>query len=248
MKIRQLIDFIEVNRKELLLVNVGNEELPDQLASYFADHNVTIDTVTTASGGPTDVAIVSDRSTVYAIVDAKRLETLIETVPTGPGGVGIADGDYDDILGPLKETTFTAHDRKSLLNATREIEDRARRVGEGTIHAGFQEISRLREQRDLYRELALVGLDVHVYGVPDVDPPDLGDATIHEVDTAEIAQSWFVFFDGGGHPQQKSALLAREREPGTYTGAWTYDAGIVDRAIDHLEQTYGEQSQHESRS
>jgi DICT domain-containing protein len=79
---------------------------------------------------------------------------------------------------------------------------------------------------------------VHAYGVPDAPPPDLGSGQIHPVSTEEIAETWFVVFDGGGDESQKTALLAHERDEGSFYRSWTYDPGFVDRVLDYLNYTY----------
>jgi len=78
--------------------------------------------------------------------------------------------------------------------------------------------------------------------------PDLGDGTVHAVETDEIAQTWFVVFDGGGNPTQKSALLAHERRPGQFYGVWTYDGVIVDLALDRFETASSSDPERQSRS
>ena len=235
MDVRRSIEYIEGHEKELVVFN-PTDPVAAELADYFATQNVRIATERTASGAPTDLAVLGNSDELLAVVDASRLRELIEDVPGG--GAGIADAEYEDVLAHLKETTFTSYDTEQLLYASREIEDRARRVGRGTIHAGFQRCSNVAEQRSIYADLARQGVDVHAYGVPDVDPPDLGSGQFHAVETDEIAETWFVVFDGGGTDAQKTALLAEERAEGTFYGAWTYDPGIVDSVQEHLERTY----------
>jgi len=129
-----------------------------------------------------------------------------------------------------------------LLYASREIEDRARRVGTGTIHAGFQKFSTVASQEAIYSDLASRGVRVHAYGVPDVPAPNLGDGQVHPINSEELARAWFVVFDGGGETRQKSALLAYEQAENEFYGAWSYDPRIVDRALAYLEQTRTELS------
>lgn len=56
-------------------------------------------------------------------------------------------------------------------------------------------------------------------GFADVSLPNLGSGQVHAIDTDEIAEMWFVVFDGAGNGTQKSALLARECDPDTFYGA-----------------------------
>jgi len=236
MDINRAIEYIRGHRKELTLFNLDDPSVAGELASLFETQNLRIGTARTASGRPREVAVLSSASGVLAVVAVAELRELVSGVPTA-ADVGIADSEYADVLRPLKETTFTSYDKEELLYASREIEDRARRVGSGTIHAGFQRVSVMAEQQQIYRDLARRGVDVHGYGLPDAPVPDFGSGRIHTTDAAEVEQSWFVIFDGGGQPTQKTALIAEQRDDDWF-GAWTYDAGIVDSLCTHFETTY----------
>ncbi|MFC7057641.1 DICT sensory domain-containing protein [Halovenus salina] len=237
MDIRECIEFIRYNEKELRLFNVSQtNSLRADLEAYFETQNVRITESRTATGAPEDIAVLSNTAEVLGVLDVPTLRALLETVPRGPGDLGIADKEYEGILGPLKETTFTSYDSEQLLYVSREIEDRARRMGNGSIHAGFQQCSVMADQRRVYTDLARRGIDVHAYGVPDTEPPDFGPGHIHPIQTDEIAETWFVVFDGGGTDAQKSALLAQERDEDFFYGVWTYDPEFVDHVLDYLTQ------------
>lgn len=241
MNLIETIEFVRRQEKELVLFNVdGHRSLEADLREYFETQNVRIRAESTAGGKPTNLAVLSSRDNVLTIVDAETLDSLVSSVPTGDSGLGIADADYEAILRHLKETTFTSSSKLKLLYATREIEDRARRNGHGTIHAGFQRVSLMREQRDVYTDLSRRGLDVHTYGTPDATPPDLGAGQVHTTDAREIERTWFVVYDGGGEDAYKTALLAEERTENGFYGAWTYDPGIVDAVCEYLQQEYAD--------
>jgi DICT domain-containing protein len=239
MDLRQSIKYIRHHGKELRLFNVDpTDTVHENLRSYFTTQNVRIVADRTASGKPEDVAVLSNATEVLALVDVASLRTLLEDVPTGSGQFGIADGAYETILRHLKHTTFTSYETEQLLYASREIEDRARRVGQGSIHAGFQQCSVIADQQSIYTDLARRGVSVEAYGIPDAAPPDLGSGQVHAVSTDEIAEIWFVVFDGGGNDSQKTALLAHEHDENSFYGLWTYDPGLVDHVLAHLNQTY----------
>jgi DICT domain-containing protein len=139
----------------------------------------------------------------------------------------------------MDETMFTSWSIEQMVAASREIEDRAWRVGEGSLHAGFQYLSTLRGELPVYERLGSKNLDVHAYAAPDEDPPEHEGFTLHIERAEEIEKSWFVVFDGDGVDENKCALLAEEREPRKFYGFWTYDPDTVDWIIDHLESTYG---------
>lgn len=239
MNLHRTVELIETLEKELALFNVDpSDPIDGQLATHFETLNVRITTHQTASGVPADIAVLSSTDGVLEILDVDMLRELADQTPVRTSDVGISDVAYEQVLGHLKETTFTSYDTEQMLYASREIEDRARRAGQGTIHAGFQRCSVMATQRPVYADIARQGVDVHAYGVPDRTPPDLADGQVHAIEADEIAASWFVVFDGGGDPSQKSALLAEERDDGVFYGAWTYDPKIVDIILDHLEETY----------
>lgn len=108
-----------------------DDPIVDDLASYFAAQNVRVGAASTASGAP-EIAALSDAETVLETVAVPTLRELVGGAPTEPDGVGVDDAAYEPVLEHLKETTFTSYDREQLFYASREIEDRARRVGTGT--------------------------------------------------------------------------------------------------------------------
>lgn len=237
--LRDSIEYIKDHEKELCLFNVNSTDtIHDGIKAHFGTLNVRITGGRTVSGAPKEIAVLSNETEVLALVDVATLRQLLEDAPTGPDQLGIADGKYEDILRHLKETTFTSCDIEQLLYASREIEDRAHRVGQGSVHVGFQQCSIMAEQQSVYTDLARQGLSVHAYGVPDATPPDLGSGHVYAVLADEIAETWFVVFDGGGDDTQKTALLARESDENAFYGVLTYDPGFVDHVLAHLNKTY----------
>lgn len=237
MGLRDSIAFVSGLQKELVLFNGDPvDPIDTRLAALFETQNVEISTAQTPSGCPT-VAVLSNRNGVLAVVDVSMLRSLASRSSPDSNEVGVADRSYEEILAHLKETTFTSYNTTQLYYASREIEDRARRVGDGTIHTGFQRVSVMSDQQAVYEDLARQGVDVHMYGVPDTTIPELR-GTIHAVTTAEIRNMWFVVFDGGGDDRQKTALLAEQQDDGTFYGVWTYDPGIVDPVCTYLNRRY----------
>jgi len=239
MNLRDSIEFVRRHEKELRLFNVDPADvILEALRTYFEAQNVRITAGRTASGAPEGVAVLSNATGVLAVVDVTTLRELLCGAHAGIGGLGTADGKYDALLRFLKETTFTSFDTEQLLYASREIEDRARRTGQGSIHAGFQRCSVMRQQRSVYTDLSRHGVAVHAYGVPDAPPPALRLGQVHAVSTDEIARTWFVVFDGGGDEAQKTALLARDDAESGFYGSWTYDPGFVDHILGYLNHAY----------
>ena len=113
--------------------------------------------------------------------------------------------------------------------------------GEGAVYDVLRRRSIVAEQMDVYTRLAAQeNLDVHAYAYPDASVPDHDtDLTIHVERTEEIAESWFVVYDGNGVDVNKCALLAEERDDRAFYGFWTYDPETVDWIVDYLESAYG---------
>jgi DICT domain-containing protein len=94
----------------------------------------------------------------------------------------------------------------------------------------------------MYDALAETDVDVHLYGVDDgadgaVD--ELTDRfTVHTADVPELAESWFVVFDGGDVEGAAVSLLTQERDPERYHGFWSRDADLTGRLVRYLTTTY----------
>jgi DICT domain-containing protein len=236
MSLTELIAGVEDHEKTLTVFNADNGTV-ETLREQFHDRNVAISGEGTPSGKPEAFVVLADED---GFVTAADVETVVDpdTEPTDPGFEG---GSYQPILDHLDETMFTSYDIEQMVAASREIEDRAWRVGKGSIHSGFQKLSILEGQMDIYAQLAeKESLDVHAYAVPDAEVPDHDTSlTIHVERSDEIERSWFVAYDGAGIDVNKCALLAEEREPRSFYGFWTYDPSTVDFIIEHLESRYG---------
>ncbi|MFC7045426.1 DICT sensory domain-containing protein [Halobacteriaceae archaeon GCM10025711] len=228
MTLHDVIESVEDRAKRLTLyVGPGGEAFVDSVREFFDSQNVTVDH-RPADGGP-ERAVLREDGEDLVTVEFAALETLVDP-DVRPPDVG-ADVSYRRLLAHLDDTTFTSYDRRQMLYTSREVEDRAWRLRDGELHAGFQELAIFETQRDVYRRLGQSGLDVHVYGVPDGVTDEETNVTVHPRTEADFGRTWFVVFDGGGDDAQKSALLAEERSSDHYYGFWTYDADVVDRII-----------------
>jgi DICT domain-containing protein len=235
MTLSELIAGVEDHQKTLTVFN-ADEAVTEELRSRFADRNVRVRTESTPSGKPGEFVTLSGDGEVVTATGLSDLQAMLEDEGKV---VGLADSPYRTILDHLDETMFTSWSIEKMVAASREIEDRAWRVGEGQLHAGFQYLSTLRGELPVYERLGSKNLDVHAYAVPDEDPPDHEGFTLHLERSEEIERSWFVVFDGNGVDENKSALLAEEREPRQFYGFWTYDPDTVDWIIEYLDSTYG---------
>ena len=218
MSLSALIDGVEAHEKTLTVVNPSTGTV-EAVCEHFSDRNIVVEADEMASG-PDDYMVLSGDDGFLA---AARVDTLIER----------------RVLDPLDETMFTTYDNRRMLAASREIEDRAWRVGGGTLHAGFQVADNLDAQRETYERLGgLDDLSVHTYVHESGGPPDpFENVRVHVESADEIQRSWFVVFDGAGVDENRCALVAESRENGFY-GFWTYDPDTVTYALNHLESTY----------
>lgn len=237
MSLTELIEGVEAHEKTLRVLN-ATPDVVDTLAVQFGDRNLTVTGETTPSGQPSAFVVLSqDGEFVTAASVAEVLADNAET-ETEPG---FSTDSYRPILDHLDETMFTSYDTRQMISASREIEDRAWRLGTGELHAGFQKLSILAPQMNAYERLAEKdGLDVHAYAAPDTDVPRHDtDLTIHVERSDEIRRSWFVVYDGAGVDVNKCALLAEERDSHAFYGFWTYDPDTVDWIVDYLTTAYG---------
>lgn len=234
MSLRELIAGVEDHRKTLTVFN-AEAEVVDELGTYFADRNVEIRAESTPSGKPSEFVTLSvdgDVLTAAGFADLKRM------LDDEPATLGLRERPYQPILDHLDDTMFTSWNVDQMVAASREVEDRAYRVGSGTLHAGFQYVSTLQNELPVYERLGSTDVEVHAYAFPDADPPANDGFTLHLERVDEIARTWFVVFDGGPDPGDKCALLAEERDARMFYGFWTYDEDTVDWVLEHLGSTY----------
>lgn len=231
-----LADVHRMAERSRRTVTVYAPVLPADLPMQFGDSHVELKHVSLPV--EREFVVVSDGDEAKSVLHLEDFEAFTdratESEPTPD-----RESRYKEFLSALADTTFSSLDRRHLMATTREFEDRAYRVGSGSLHAGFQRLSNFEDQLPVYRRLGEAGLDLHVYGAPDWAPPYVENLTVHPDDTPEIMESWFVAYDGGGDDAQKCALLADQRGSGSFHGIWTYEPELVDVLLGYLEREYG---------
>ena len=237
MELREIVADVEGERSTLALCNVDAPgDMIDAVGGYLGPRHVAVRHTSTAEGVPENVAILHDGEQFRAASDLRDLYRFADPAVGAHTADDIEAVEVPAVVRELDDTTFSDYGQERMVVASREIEKRAWNAGSGTLHTGFQRLSLVASQRSIYRKLAGSDLDVHVYGVPDADSPDL-DVAVHGHDTEEMAESWFVVFEGSDG--ERSALLALETaERNTYRGFWTYRAEVVDRILDRLQEAY----------
>jgi hypothetical protein len=209
--------------------------LADAFAEHFCDRAVIV-RVAESSPGTGGFAVLTGRDTdPLAIVDVSTLQPPYETGETAATAAQLSSRIVRD--------AFVSDDPAQLDRTTREIEDRAWRSGQGTLHLGVGPWS-TPTRAEVVSRLAGSGLDVHVYlrlDRPDapVDRSAFGEAVVHRSGARELDRLEFVAFDGGPSPTDRCALLIdRDCRSEGRTGVWTYDGGTVDAILHHLEEQY----------
>jgi len=255
MSLIELIAGVEAREATLTVFN-ADPDVANALREHFADRNVRIAEEQTAAGPEGYAVLARDGEFVTAV-------TVEELLPRGGpedaangGSAGEDAGEAgaktprrvgEPILDHLDETMFTSYSRADMVAASREIEDRAWRVGDGELHAGFQTLDVLTGEADTYDLLGGKDrLDVHAYAADEGSPPEIEHYTVHTGESAELRETWFVAYDGGGYDDAKCALLAEERAPGEFFGFWSYDPETVDYIIDYLTGRYGTENKKRS--
>lgn len=200
--------FLETAAARRKTLTVFAPEYYETLADHFESRNVTVEHAGLPDDGSGGFVTVSEGDEFVGSVGATAVRSLVEPNTRFGGEPSEATRALLDLLA---DTTFVSFDKRQMLAVAREIEDRAFRRGRGTLRTGFQALSAMRHQRDVYETLGTeTDLDVHVYGRPDWNPPDIPGVTVHTEDVPEIGEFWFVVFDGGGDANQACALVAEE--------------------------------------
>lgn len=213
--------------KQTLSIYNGADEAISKVRSYFEPRSVAVEE---RSGDlPGGLCVLHEGEDVLAASPLAAVERAIGFDPAAftPG----YDHEQPEVLRHTKTTTFISYNKRRMILASREVEERAWRTGSGKLYAGFQHLSRLRPQWPVYETL-IDSVDVRVYGVRDWEPP--GEITIDDADDEEMRTSWFVVYDGDGVDGRKAALVAEETGPSEFTGFWTYETEIVDDLVAYL--------------
>lgn len=231
----RIIGVVEGHTQTLSLYNVeAAADVVADIRRHFTPTSVDVRVRETDDGYPRNFAVLHDETEFLAASGLLELHRAVD--PTG----WVMDDDqprsaYPDLLQKTEQSVFTEYGKRRMILASREIEKGAWDDGPLTLHVGFQEFSRLRSQRSLYRKLT-DRLDIHLYGAPDRKPA-VEPLTYHGYDDHEIRNSWFVVVEpDDDYPAiRPRALLAEEREPNVYSGFWTSHEPIIDRILARLE-------------
>ncbi|WP_164974744.1 hypothetical protein [Halegenticoccus tardaugens] len=241
----ETIEGVASRRKTLALFNYeGSDRLRRRLDRFFSFHNVTVEDGGADPNRPRNCAVLYDAGGVVA---ASSIDDLRERVHLGDGLPVVkrdrrADDRMPAVLSKLDDTLFTVsgEDERLLRRVSRDIATLAVRTGDGALRTGLQRLSSFAEGtelRQVHERAADRGVDVHVYGRPDATPDGSDRITYRANESAEVARTWFVVYDGGGRRPRMAALVAEERDDG-YHGFWTLKPYLVESVDEYLAGMY----------
>lgn len=231
-------------RRQTLEVYTDDDEVAAELRRQFSTRNVDVVRRSLPSADGPGFVVVRDGAGAFGgALSLGQLEAIVSPTIHPPWVLAESDVDVTDLFAFLDDTLFASFDRRQMVAAAREIEERAWRVDAGALHVGFQNAEAFRDQRSVYerflreRELAV---RVYVRDAWTRDAATLADLEVVAEAGAEIGRFWFVLFDGGGSALNACGLLAEECDPGRFRGFWTYDPERVSGLVSYLEDTYGD--------
>jgi KaiC/GvpD/RAD55 family RecA-like ATPase len=237
--LHELVEQMAGTASTLTVFEPATRGAVEDVRPFFERHNVAVETASSSDGGPVDFAALHRDGDFHAAaaMPVLRNAVVLDGIETAP----VANAADTELVRRLDTDVFSAREAsiREMVRISRSIERTAWRAGSGVLHAGFQRLSRVVDEwqtHEVYDAIADRGVDVHLYGVPDHDDPFADHFTVHGDDGDEIADSWFVLFAAG--PGQRRGLVCEERGDRRYTGFWTFDADVVEPAIDYLERTY----------
>ncbi len=243
MSFTAFIDRVDGRKRTLSLYNVDvPKERIDGIEAFFRPQQVQLRRSSTDDGCPRNFAVLHENEEFIAASGIEELAVALDFEKGIYGSETVADVEYTEILRHVDNTTFSGYDKRRMIIASREIEMQAWNAGRGQLHVGFQRLPLLSSQDQVYSKLADSAVGVHVYGRPDGVAPEWQGLSVYPSDADEIADSWFVVFDGNGDDERKCAFLGTEVRDDEYTGFWTYDAAIVDELLRYITTTYGDEA------
>lgn len=234
---KDLYDLLLSRRRRLAVYNPEESADLDAVQSLLSAYGVHLSVVDADVVTQPGFCVLYDDSGVLTTTTVAELEQYADV-----------DRSFDGTSTPTalsvvepEATVIVEESVPKLVAISRELESLAWR-GEGDasgrLVAGFQELSTFTNERTqgVYDRIARLGVDVTVCGYPDVEV-DESAIDVYEDRDRRFVDSWFVLYTG---TERKGALVAKEVEPGTFTGLWTRNSPLVDQLFATLDSTYPE--------
>ena len=232
MSFEALLADVATDRKRVVVYAPDTEGA--DLGERLATRNLTVEHRQLPALSAEAFVVVRDEERFYGALSLADLLEFLAPPIARPRERASLSPAYRAVYDLLDDTVFVSLDRRQLLATSRELEDRAWRIGRGRMHVGFQRADAFAAQTDVYRELAeTTDIDVHVY-LPAGAAPSLrgSGVTVHTEPADVIDRYWFVLFDDGESGAQNCALVAEETGEREYRGCWTYDPDLVARGFE----------------
>ncbi|AGB39729.1 DICT sensory domain-containing protein [Natronococcus occultus] len=226
---------VERERKRLE-VYTTDSDVAAELQRQFTTRNVTVEYRRAAAFEDGFVVIRDGDGEFRGALGLEGFDAVLSPEIHPPWTLNEDVPDTRELFDFLENTLFAAYDRRRMLAAAREIEERAWRSAAGRLYAGFQREAAFDDQRAVYGRLTARG-ELSVTAFVDGARESTDDIPL-VAGSGELGQFWLVAFDGAGDDYGKCALVAEERRPGRYYGFWTYDPELVDELFAHLETSY----------
>lgn len=239
--LRERLDAVEQRRKRIEVYTADSDVVGD-LETQFSTRNVSVVHRSLPSGEDEGFVIIRDGDGSFRrTMGLDQFEAILSPDVDLPWEIAATETSLADVFDFLDNTVFSTFDRRQMLAVSREIEERAWRVGSGRLLVGFQNTRAVTAQRGVYETFARESEVSPTLFLEDELDSDLDDRIrVERGGSDDIGRFWFVVFDGDGDDGYKCALLAEERDPGTYYGFWTYEPDTVDEIITDLDSLAGD--------
>ncbi|MFC5366594.1 DICT sensory domain-containing protein [Salinirubrum litoreum] len=251
--LRDVLDPVRRDRRTLtLFTRDGPDDAVDTVRRHFAVRNVDVTVRRTSAPEPAGFAVLHDDD--GECIEAGSLSGLSAYLsPDVWGQVFDADRvderpDRPALLRAVDDGVYVVENagKLPLLRASHQIEHLATGSEPGTLFAGFQQLSNIRDDFgtwDRYRRLAAYDTDVHVFGSPDQAFPDDESLTVHGSDAAEIGDTWFLVYLGA---EWAGVLIAEQvasaPDGPRYDGFFSFRRDLAETAATYLAETYLDKS------
>lgn len=197
--LRDAITEIEQHRKTIEVYS-PTADPADEIADQFDTKNVSVHHTPLPSDTEEGFIIVRDANGGFlGSLGLDTFEAMLSPEIQPPWVLAESDTEYAEIFDFLDNTVFSSYNRRQMLVAAREIEERAWRLGIGRLYTGFQDAAALQAQTDVYERLEdheELSIQLYLSAEWEVDVSER--LSVHAESTDEIGAFWFVIYDGGG--------------------------------------------------
>lgn len=251
MQLADFVDALEAPSVELTVVNVsgaGSEHVTGMFEDLFERQDVTVNTAVADAETENLVVLTRDGERVARsqLEDVGDAVLFVNSDVYVTGARELSEVETPAVLAALTDVPFRAKGYPStrkekflLIEVSRFIEALAYREGAGRLHSGFQQLSRIDDEkgtRVVYETLAATGVDTHVYGCGEWSPS--GSLSAHSGHAA-LDEVWFVVFvPPEGSDAKHAALVCVADDDGHWRGFWTFDRERVHEIEAFVVDTY----------